>query len=109
MSFWGKYWKFVDSLLTNVYTLVIMSNTTVLNVKIDKDLKKQAQEVASALGLPVSTLVSASLKDIVHRRSITISDVPQLRPEVEKELLKISADVKKGINVSPALRILMRL
>ncbi|OGL29572.1 hypothetical protein A3D14_01660 [Candidatus Saccharibacteria bacterium RIFCSPHIGHO2_02_FULL_47_12] len=79
-----------------------MSNTTVLNVKIDKDLKKQAQEVASALGLPVSTLVSASLKDIVHRRSITISDVPQLRPEVEKELLKISADVKKGINVSPA-------
>lgn len=79
-----------------------MSDTTVLNVKIDKTLKKQAQEVAKALGLPVSTLVAASLRDIVQRRSITISDEPQLRPEVEKELLKISADAKKGINVSPA-------
>lgn len=84
-----------------MYTLVIMSNTTVLNVKIDKELKKQAQEVASALGLPVSTLVSASLKDIVRRRSITISDEPELRPEVVEEILKISADAKKGINVSP--------
>lgn len=79
-----------------------MSDTTVLNVKIDRQLKRQAQEVAKSLGLPVSTLVSASLKDIVYRRSITISDEPRLRPEVEAEILKISADAKKGINVSPA-------
>lgn len=84
-----------------MYTLVIMSDTTVLNVKIDRELKRQAQEVAKSLGLPVSTLVSASLKDIVYRRSITISDEPRLRPEVEREILKISADAKKGVNVSP--------
>lgn len=29
--------------------MVIMRNTTVLNVKIDKDLKEQAQEVARVL------------------------------------------------------------
>jgi addiction module RelB/DinJ family antitoxin len=78
-----------------------MSNTTVLNVKIDKELKRQAQETAKALGLSVSTIVSVTLKDIVARRSITITDQPRLRPEVEAELLKISADAKKGINVSP--------
>ncbi len=82
--------------------MVIMSNnTTVLNVKIDKELKRQAQETAKALGLSVSTIVSAMLKDIVARRSITITDQPRLRPEVEAELLKISAEAKKGINVSP--------
>lgn len=79
-----------------------MSDITVLNVKIDKRLKQQAQDVAKALGLPVSTLVTASLRDIVNRRSITISDEPQLKPEVEAELLKVSAEAKKGINVSPA-------
>jgi addiction module RelB/DinJ family antitoxin len=78
-----------------------MRDTTVLNVKIDKELKRQSQDVAKALGLPVSTLVTASLRDIVNRRSITISDEPRLKPEVEAELLKISVDAKRGINVSP--------
>ena len=82
-----------------MYTLVIM--TTVLNVKIDDKLKKQAQEAAKVLGLPISTVVSAGLREFVRTRSITISDPPRLRPEVEAELLKISADAKKGIGVSP--------
>lgn len=78
-----------------------MSNT-VLNVKLDPDLKRQAQAAAKVLGLPISTVVAAGLREFVRTRSITISDPPQLKPEVEAELLKISADAKKGINVSPA-------
>ena len=77
------------------------SNTTVLNVKIDKELKKQAQEAAKSMGLPVSIVVSASLKEFVKTRSITISDEGELKPEVIKELLQISADAKAGKNVSP--------
>lgn len=88
--------------ITIVYTLVIMSDPTVLNVKIDKTLKKQAQEVAKALGLPVSTLVASSLRDIVQRRSITISDEPRLRPEVEKELLRLSKNAQERKDLSPA-------
>ena len=97
-----KGWFFVIvKYLTVVYTLVIMSNTTVLNIKIDKTLKEQAQQVAKALGLPVSTLVSASLKDIIRTRSVTFSVEPQFRPEVIKSLLKSSENAKKGIDVSP--------
>lgn len=77
------------------------SNTTVLNVKIDKELKKQAQETAKSMGLPVSIVVSASLREFVQTRSITIRDEGELKPEVIEEILKISADAKKGINVSP--------
>ena len=87
--------------LTVVYTMVIMRNTTVLNVKIDKELKTQAQEVAKAIGLPISTVVASNLREFVRLRSITISDPPQIKPEVEKELLKISAEVRAGKNVSP--------
>lgn len=79
-----------------------MSNRTVLNVKIDKTLKEQAQTTAASLGLPISTVVAAGLREFVRARSITISDPPRLKPEVEAELLKISADARQGINVSPA-------
>lgn len=75
---------------------------TVLNVKLDPELKRQAQAAAKAMGLPLSTVVAAGLRDFVRNRSITISDPPRLKPEVEAELLRISADAKKGINVSPA-------
>lgn len=76
--------------------------STVLNVKIDPKLKTQAQQAAKALGLPISTVVAAGLRDFVRTRSITISDAPRLKPEVEAELLEISAKAKKGIDVSPA-------
>ena len=88
--------------LTIVYTLVIMSDSTVLNIKINKELKKQAQAAAKALDLPMSTIVSASLREFVRTRSITISDTPRLKPEVEAELLEMSRQYKEGtLEVSP--------
>jgi len=81
--------------------MVIMRNSTVLNVKIDKELKTQAQELARAIGLPISTVVASNLREFVRLRSITISDPPQITPEAEEELLKISAEVRAGKNVSP--------
>ncbi len=76
--------------------------STVLNVKIDDDLKKQAQATAKAIGLPMSTVVAASLREFVRTRSITISDPPRLKPEIEAELLRIAEEAEQGINVSPA-------
>ena len=75
---------------------------TVLNVKVDPKLKKEAQEAAKAVGLPISTVVAASLREFVRTRSITISDEPRLRPEVEAELLAIEQDIKKRKDLSPA-------
>lgn len=85
-----------------MYTLVIMTDTTVLNIKIDKRLKSQAQAVAKAMGVPMSIVVASNLREFVRTRSITISDPPRLRPEVEKELLRLSKDAKAGKNLSPA-------
>ncbi len=79
-----------------------MSNDTVLNVKIDKKLKDQARATAKAIDLPLSTVVAASLREFVRTRSITIADVPRLKPEVEVELLKIEKDIKKRKDLSPA-------
>jgi len=79
-----------------------MSDTTVLNVKIDKQLKKQAQDVAATIGLPMSTIVATGLREFVRSRSITVSDYPRIKPEVEAELLRLSKDAKAGKNLSPS-------
>ena len=79
--------------------MVIM--TTVLNVKIDDKLKKDAQDSAKAIGLPISTIVSASLREFVRTRSITISDTPRLKPEVEAELLALDKNIKNRKDLSP--------
>lgn len=85
--------------LTIVYTMVM---STVLNTKIDPQLKREAQALAKAIGLPMSTVVAASLREFVRTRRITLSDPPRLSPEVEKELLQLSAEAKSGKNLSPA-------
>jgi antitoxin component of RelBE/YafQ-DinJ toxin-antitoxin module len=74
----------------------MVSMSTVLNVKIDPVLKKRAQSVAKELGLPISLVVAASLREFVNTRSLTISDAPRLKPEVEAELLDLSKKVRSG-------------
>ena len=76
---------------------------TILNVKLNKSLKQDAQELADELGVPLSTIVIANLKEFVRSRSITVSALPRLKPEIEKELGLAIADYKQGKNISPVL------
>lgn len=76
---------------------------TVLNVKTDKEIKKQAQKIAEEMGLPLSTIVNAYLKEFIQERQITFSAALELRPEKEKLFQKAERDYKKGVNISPAL------
>ncbi len=73
---------------------------TVLNIKTDVEVKKQAQEVARNIGLPLSTVVNAYLKEFIQNRRVTFSAYPQVRPEVEKTLLQASKDYKKRKNIA---------
>lgn len=74
---------------------------TVLNVKTDKDVKEKAQALAKHLGIPLSTVVNAYLKEFVYTGEFRIAREPELRPEVKRELRKSLADTKAGKNVSP--------
>jgi len=72
---------------------------TVLNIKTDIEVKKQAQKIARDIGLPLSTVVNAYLKEFIQNRRVTFSTEPQVRPEVEKRLLQASRDYKEGENI----------
>lgn len=88
-----------------LYIIWYMStlDKTILNVKLNKSLKHDAQELADELGLPLSTIVIANLKEFVRSRSLTVSALPRLRPEIERELGQAISDYKQNTNISPVL------
>lgn len=74
---------------------------TVINIKLSKSLKNDAQALADEIGVPLSTVVVANLKEFVRSRSLTITALQRLKPEVEKELGGAIYDYERGKNVSP--------
>lgn len=45
---------------------------TLLTVKIDKVLKKSAQQVAETIGIPLGTLVNSMLKQMVRNKEVNL-------------------------------------
>lgn len=72
---------------------------TMINIKTDVEVKEKAQKIAKELGLPLSTVVNAYLKEFIRERAVRFSIEPQVRPEVGKMLKQASADYKKGVNI----------
>lgn len=81
-------------------------NTTdkaIINIKVNKALKREAQDLADEIGVPLTTIIAANLKEFVRSRSLTVSAFPRLRFEIEKELGEAIADYKIGKNVSKVI------
>ena len=74
-----------------------MNTHTILNIKTDKELKAEAKKVATELGVPLSTIVNAFLKQFVREKEITLS-VNQYRPTpyLEQILETAQEEYKKG-------------
>ena len=73
---------------------------TMINIKADKDVKENAQKIASELGLPLSGVINAFLKDFIRTRSISFSSIPRMTPTLEVLLGKIERDIKDKRNMS---------
>ena len=73
---------------------------TIINLKVSKTLKRDAQDLADEIGVPLTTVITAGLKEFVRSRSLTISAFPRLKPEIEKELGEAISDYEKGKNIS---------
>ena len=56
-----------------------MKTHTILNIKTDKKLKADAKKVSEELGVPLSTVINAFLKQFVRDKELTLS-ANQYRP-----------------------------
>ncbi|GAC1388214.1 MAG: hypothetical protein NVS1B7_8470 [Candidatus Saccharimonadales bacterium] len=71
-------------------------NSTVISVKIDKDIKASAQEVANSAGLTLSTLVNAYLRQVAATRRIELYAPEPMTPKLEKLIEEIEAELKSN-------------
>jgi addiction module RelB/DinJ family antitoxin len=70
--------------------------STVISVKLDKDVKAAAQEVAKSAGLTLSTLVNAYLRQVAATRRIELYAPEPMTPKLEKLIAEVEAELKGG-------------
>jgi len=67
---------------------------TVISVKVDKDVKDSAKEVAESAGLTLSALINAYLRQIVATRRIVLYAPEPMTPKLEGLIAEIEEDLK---------------
>lgn len=65
---------------------------TLLNVKTDRKLKRDAQKVARELGLPLGTIVNAYLKELIREKRVVFATPPVPNARTQKLLRRIARD-----------------
>jgi addiction module RelB/DinJ family antitoxin len=70
--------------------------TAILNVKVDEQVKKRAQVVASSFGIPLSTLVNAYLMELAETGQIHFSAVEIMTPKMERLIEQAEKEIKAG-------------
>ncbi len=74
---------------------------TAINIKTDKEVKKSAQKVADELGLSLSAVINAYLKQFVRNKEVHFAVVPRMSTELEEILGRVERDIKDKRNLSP--------
>ena len=73
---------------------------TLINIKTEKEVKSHAQKLAKEMGLSLSAVINAFLRQFVRNREIYFSTAPKMTPELENLLGKIEFDVQRNRNIS---------
>lgn len=87
--------------LHHVYNSVTMSNTAVINIRTDVKIKTKAQKVVERLGLSLSAVINAYLRQLIRTKSVSFSLDGEPTDYLLKSLRESKKDIKKGF-VSPA-------
>ena len=76
-------------------------NTTSLHIQIEPVIKQQAQKTASELGLSLSSVVKALLKQFIRTKSLSVGITEEIPNEYLRQSLKQSdEDIKAGRTLS---------
>lgn len=75
---------------------------TIINVKTNGEIKKNAQKLAQELGLSLSDVINASLRNFIRTREVRFSFIPRITPELERILGRVENDIINKKNLSPA-------
>jgi len=73
---------------------------TTMHIKVDKEIKDKSAKIAHNLGLSLSTIVNASLRNFIKTETFSVSTAKKMTPYMESWLGEIEKDRKTGKNFS---------
>lgn len=75
---------------------------TLLSIKTDVEVKRGVKKIAEELGLPLSTIINAYLKQLLRERRIDFALPLVPNKKTTNVLRRAHGDYQKGKNISPA-------
>jgi addiction module RelB/DinJ family antitoxin len=76
-------------------------SSSIINIKTDPSVKKEAQIIAKKLGISLSGILNAYLRQLIHKQEIHFSCKEFLPNKQTTTLLtEINQDIEKNINIS---------
>lgn len=70
--------------------------TAVVNIKVDPEVKKKAQEVAEELGFSLSAVLTGFMKQFIREKGINFSLEPEYTDYFIKSMKESEEDIKNG-------------
>lgn len=93
------------SLTENIYTIYFIYMRVGTYITIDQGVKHNAQRLASNLGLSLSTVINAQLKQFVRDKHLILTNKPrEMSPELERLLATIESDIRQSKNLTHTTR-----
>ncbi|KKT57664.1 MAG: Toxin-antitoxin system protein [Candidatus Giovannonibacteria bacterium GW2011_GWC2_44_9] len=78
---------------------------TVINIKTDQKVKDEAKKIAKEMGLSLSAVINAQLRQLVREQEIRFSVAPNMTSYLENIAKEARSDYARKKNVSPAFGI----
>ena len=75
---------------------------TLINIKADKEVKEKEQKIAHDLGMPLSTVINAYLRQFIRTKEVHFSMERELKPAAKRRLDRLEKEAREGKNLSPA-------
>lgn len=72
----------------------------IINFKIDCDVKNAVQKMAEELGIPLSSIINAQLRELLRTRTLTISTIPRMTPYLERIIEHVERDRAARRNIT---------
>ena len=73
---------------------------TIINIKADQEVKEEARRLAAEIGIPLSTLINAYLKQFIKTREVYFSNIPRMTTALETLVGKAQTDFKEKKNIA---------
>lgn len=77
-----------------------MSKTITMNIRMDEETRLKLKNFAGQVGIPATSLVNASIKQMLRSQRATFSTDLEPTPYLEKIIKEAEADYKAGRNVT---------